>query len=754
MKESPWKIRAFLAFQKGKVRLVLEEIKRGGLNAPLQSGALPLSAYAPLYRLYLKKLAGDKYSPATIENREHGLEAVRRYWPDFDTVPASALQPIGTRNMRSTIEQNMSLAHGQPPSKNTVNGYVSVVSYLLSFLVGLGVLDLLRALLLIRQIVHTKALKRNAPDCTSAQEEIMRAYFTKKWWRKAYRHSQIVIAFEIFMTFGIRQGMFQTLLVQHVDLPNRRITFHVNKQSCAEIRQLTLPLPESLARKLAAFIQRHGRVPGQRLVEQGNFNGRLKEAAREAGLPNWYAHACRHYVAMKLLRQGVPLHLIAWLLGHQDKGITLLRHYLQDNFTDEVNQALAKQDLRRAFDVAKPDWFKSQTPLLLGFIQRLKTAPKHVAKALIKHLHLLDTCLRSKDYAKVMSIIGAIHAPTHPLNRTGKTIYISKRHCPGEKNIIAANVRTVFTRAALNVPALSVLLRVGEETLNAVLSAISASPNVLNKIAAFFNLNPKQLSDPAFPEIDWDLVFDNVRFLADRFGIKNIPHPDQIAFFLNRRTLPSGTTLKALADYARIDFAHLFEVPLAKNPHLIQRPVPAAEITLPPERIPQRAPWVANLKANFQVLSRLKGVIIRDFAQDSGLRQSQAKAYAGGHSFPPPEKLAMIAQYFGVTSEHLLDPPAHIPTAAQTGRLISDLLKLKNLSIWEAILRARIGYATMRSILDGQRLPNGHQLHRLAKFLEVEPAQLLGITASPAPAFRPAQAEGKDRVDVELRPAD
>ena len=103
---------------------VLEEIKRGGLNAPLQSGALPLSAYAPLYRQCLEKLAGDKYSPATIENRQHGLEAVRRYWPDFDTAPASALQTVHTKNLRGTIEQNMSLAHGQPPSKNTLNGYV------------------------------------------------------------------------------------------------------------------------------------------------------------------------------------------------------------------------------------------------------------------------------------------------------------------------------------------------------------------------------------------------------------------------------------------------------------------------------------------------------------------------------------------------------------------------------------------------------------------------------------------------------
>jgi hypothetical protein len=59
----------------------------------------------------------------------------------------------------------------------------------------------------------------------------------------------------------------------------------------------------------------------------------------------------------------------------------------------------------------------------------------------------------------------------------------------------------------------------------------------------------------------------------------------------------------------------------------------------------------------------------------------------------------------------------------------------------------------LRRILAGTKLANGPQLHRLAKFLEIEPAALLGLKLPLSPSPPPAQEEGGEKADDDLRRA-
>lgn len=714
-----------------KAMLSLEEVKIRNLDEQSKSGHLPLSAYRPLYEEFLQKLSGDKYQPGTIENRKRHLDSVEAYWPAYSRVPACELEPAHMQNMRPTMRQMMYAANGKQPSKNTLNVYGRVVSYLLGFLVGLGVMDMMRALVLMRCIGYAKPSKRKTPNCTVDQEETMRRYLEGKWWHTSYKRAQIVIAFEIFVTYGIREEMFQELLIEHVNLPNRLITFHLNKLSCDEVMTRTFRIPESLAVKLAEFIERHGRLPGQRLVEANGIDRSLKTAARKAGIPNWHAHASRHYVGNKLMLDGVPIPAIAWLMGHKDGGITLLKYYLQEDLSDAVNDALERQDLRREVDVDSQFWFARQLPMLIGFLKRLETVPKHAAKAIIKHLHTLDRYVRSKDFAKAMALAGAAQDPKNPLNCTPKTIYIPKSHSPQEKNIIAANVLTLITRGGMNVNSLTVFLRAGRDSIYAILRADTMNEQVLQKIADYFKIPRKQLADPAMPEIDWDLVFDNVQLLTDRYGTVNIPRSTEISRFLNGHALPNGTALRALADYAGVGLDTLLDINLAAHLELIKRPLPLAENDDGQEAA-RREVEKQNLVKNLKVLLLIKGVNITEVSRTTGIRLNQAHDYFSGRHFPPPEKLKILAKYFGKTPNEVLGEPIDINTA-EVGRMISGLLGKYGDPAWKLAPRIHIAYPKLEQIIKGEELPNGPQLHLIAKFLEVSPERLLGIPVQPKP---------------------
>jgi hypothetical protein len=69
----------------------------------------------------------------------------------------------------------------------------------------------------------------------------------------------------------------------------------------------------------------------------------------------------------------------------------------------------------------------------------------------------------------------------------------------------------------------------------------------------------------------------------------------------------------------------------------------------------------------------------------------------------------------------------------------------QTLPFYKAARAAQIQEDDLREIMAGQKFPNGPQLHRLVKFLEIEPAALLGLKLPLPP---PKRRAGKGRTMI------
>jgi integrase len=96
---------------------------------------------------------------------------------------------------------------------------------------------------------------------------------------------------------------------------------------------------EALAPERPVFPTRSGRF-----LNATNLTNRVIEAAEQAGLPPSSPHTLRHYVAKKLLRNGVPLDVVAAVLGHATTTTTT------QIYSDATATAQEKTEaMRRAF---------------------------------------------------------------------------------------------------------------------------------------------------------------------------------------------------------------------------------------------------------------------------------------------------------------------------------------------------------------------------------------------------------------------
>lgn len=145
-------------------------------------------------------------------------------------------------------------------------------------------------------------------------------------------------------TTGLRQGELLGLRPGSVDFLRRQV--HVSEQlrtprgggqptwgppkTAAGVR--SVPLPAPAAEALARHLEVQPAVPGEPLLRtvtgrrwrQGGFQGRVLEARRAAGLPEWATfHALRDVYASSLIRQGVDVRTVMTLLGHVSAEETL-----------------------------------------------------------------------------------------------------------------------------------------------------------------------------------------------------------------------------------------------------------------------------------------------------------------------------------------------------------------------------------------------------------------------------------------------
>ena len=155
------------------------------------------------------------------------------------------------------------------------------------------------------------------------------------------RQSRAAIFFEIALATGARKTAiceltwdrvdFQTGIV-HFDLPGRRTT---------KKRRVSVPMSSSLSSYLSEHLRFMGGMSGRSLVVEPPFAAWhvIHRIAQKAGVPHVSPHVLRHTAATHMARRGVPLFLIAKVLGNSVQVVekTYARHAVGD-LRDAVEQ--------------------------------------------------------------------------------------------------------------------------------------------------------------------------------------------------------------------------------------------------------------------------------------------------------------------------------------------------------------------------------------------------------------------------------
>jgi integrase len=80
--------------------------------------------------------------------------------------------------------------------------------------------------------------------------------------------------------------------------------------------------------------------PNGRSGVHSRLSSKLHKDLRDAGLPDVHFHVLRHTAATLMIRSGVPIRVVADVLGHRDPAVTLRKyaHVLSDMQDDAAQR--------------------------------------------------------------------------------------------------------------------------------------------------------------------------------------------------------------------------------------------------------------------------------------------------------------------------------------------------------------------------------------------------------------------------------
>jgi site-specific recombinase XerD len=154
---------------------------------------------------------------------------------------------------------------------------------------------------------------------------------------------------------GLRVSELLSLHLEDLDLTAGRATVRGSKPGYDRVVYLTPPLIGALGRYLAhrpelpeeqRFFVLHGRSPSARTIQR-----RLSLYGQQAGV-QVSPHKLRHTIATRLVNQGLPIHSLRKLLGHQHINMTQRYARIYDaTLYEQFKEAMSRLDA-----VAVEDW--------------------------------------------------------------------------------------------------------------------------------------------------------------------------------------------------------------------------------------------------------------------------------------------------------------------------------------------------------------------------------------------------------------
>lgn len=261
---------------------------------------------------------GDK-----ISDQKKAKTRCERFIREFGDVPVSQLTVQHSRAYARKREKE-----GLKPA--SINRELSVLR---------AVLNLARKEGLCKDIPHIEMLPKPPPrDRWLSEEEIKRLLGACK-----SHHVRVFVM--IALHTAARHGAIIDLLWSQVDLENRRIDFNPPGRAQNTKRRAVVPINEPLHRILS---EARELASTPYVIE---YNGKhvttvnLQKQRDRAGLESFSPHVLRHTAATHMAKRGVPMELIAQMLGHTDLNMTMNTYAkYHPDFLKQAADALADLD--------------------------------------------------------------------------------------------------------------------------------------------------------------------------------------------------------------------------------------------------------------------------------------------------------------------------------------------------------------------------------------------------------------------------
>jgi transcriptional regulator with XRE-family HTH domain/integrase len=710
--------------------------------APL-TDQLPLVEFAEPFAAWLDREGSRKES--SIEGIIKSLRRVQRAWFDFSTVPLKDLRKNHILDLNESLNNACAEASEENYSNDTKNACSSAVRQLLSYICDqLELFTDEKFERLARRLKFHQSNARVVELPTNEQIEVMRQYLRQSYQGRGRDWAQIIYMFEIYRMFSPRRGTVSGLKVWDLDFVNSRIRLRINKQrKGAGPRTVNLFMPASVKQALLEYVTRFNLRPHDRLFTVRDIRGSLKSAAVAAGLPNWYHHAFRKLTTIRMIEAGVPVPVIAAILGHRDNGATILRNYWS-YCEAAMDAALQKYDawcngLPAANCAAE---LIRRKAALLDVLERVCAAPQDTAARITQFLLRIDEHLRAGRYGQALA---AVPEPLPIALTDVATLEAPHIQCvvPEEEcRTIANNFLYLMVSKGRGIHELSQELKISANALYFLRRGRGLSPAKLRAVEEHFGVPAGYLKDPAQPRADFALIRRNLQFIAARVGLRNLPCPDTLSEALDGQELPCGYGLRRLSEALPfLSIPRLMTVDIAGDAALAQAVEDFART------VTERK---ANIAAHIQMHYRLARRNGMQLAKATGLKSNQVHAYASGRQLAPEQKALKIAHALGLTLAELYRP-AFQPDARAIGQRLAGWISAKGMTASVAAQKMQTSAKEFLQVLQGDRPPSARQIRKISAFFGRPLEEVLGMPdGSTGPA---TQTPAADQADAKTSPA-
>jgi integrase len=275
----------------------------------LESGNLTLAECAAVYvtrkaeRGYNRKNQSvfRKLKPRALDYRKETLAAIQKLWPGFDKIQAAAVKDADCQAFADRARRKY--------GSTRFNGMIQTLRGLLAVAVELGGISVNPAAGIGFQEVRTK--EKFIPSREEFTEILRRLDFHPG--RKYARLSVRGMAFT-----GLRPNEARHLAAEDIDLKARTLIARETKNGKPRTIQLLDQAVELFESEgVEAVLRAFHKTPRRA----------LNTICEEMKLPNLTPYTMRHLHMTALVESGIDIGVAADIAGHQDGGVTLLRHY-------------------------------------------------------------------------------------------------------------------------------------------------------------------------------------------------------------------------------------------------------------------------------------------------------------------------------------------------------------------------------------------------------------------------------------------